>query len=393
MPVPSKTAIFKIIASLVILVVIGFFMFFPAQLDKQTNLVHDSTLPLISEQAKTLHGQLFIGDWHSDSLLWKRDLMDKHDYGHVDIPRLQQGNVALQMFTTVTKSPDGINYEANSSDANDNITTLALVSLWPIKTWNNLAERALFQASKALELADKFPQQVSLITSKSELSQFLLQREVNTQLLGMLLGTKGSHALDGDLSNIQRLFDSGFRMMSLQHFFDNKLGGSLHGESGEGLTEFGREAIQKMQSVGIMLDVSHSSEQVVKDVLAMSSQPLLVSHTGLYGHCPSSRNISDDLMEQITSKGGLIALGYWDGAVCEPNVNEIAKAIKYGIELVGSQHIALGSDYDGAVSVPFDTSELIYLTQALLDLDLTEQQIRQVMGGNMLRYLQVHLPD
>jgi microsomal dipeptidase-like Zn-dependent dipeptidase len=113
----------------------------------------------------------------------------------------------------------------------------------------------------------------------------------------------------------------------------------------------------------------------------------------LHGHCPSSRNISDDLMEQIASKGGLIALGYWDGAVCEPNVNEIAKAIKYGVKLVGSQHIALGSDYDGAVSVPFDTSELIYLTQALLDLDLTEQQIRQVMGGNMLRYLQVHLPD
>jgi membrane dipeptidase len=393
MPMPSKTAIFKIITVMIIFVVMGFFMFFPAQLDKQTNLVHDSNLPVISEQAKTLHAQLFIGDWHSDSLLWKRDLIDKHDYGHVDIPRLQQGNVALQMFTTVTKSPDGINYEANSSDANDNITKLALVSLWPIKTWNSLAERALFQASKALELADKFPQQVSLITSKSELSQFLLQRKVNTQLLGMLLGTEGSHALDGDLSNIQRLFDSGFRMMSLQHFFDNRLGGSLHGESGEGLTQFGREAIQKMQSVGIMLDVSHSSEQVVKDVLAMSSQPLLVSHTGLYGHCPSSRNISDDLMEQIASKGGLIALGYWDGAVCEPNVNEIAKAIKYGIGLVGSQHIALGSDYDGAVSVPFDTSELIYLTQALLDLDLTEQQIRQVMGGNMLRYLQVHLPD
>ncbi len=389
----SKTIIFKIIAFSVIFVVIGFFVFFPTQLDKQTNLLHDSTLPVISEQARTLHAQLFIGDWHSDTLLWKRDLMDKHEYGHVDIPRLQQGNVALQMFTTVTKSPDGINYEANSSDANDNITKLALLNLWPIRTWNSLAERALFQASKALELADEFPQQVSLITSKSDLSQFILQREVNPQLLGMLLGTEGSHALDGDLSNIQRLFNSGFRMMSLQHFFDNKLGGSLHGESGEGLTEFGREALQKMQSLGIMLDVSHSSEQVVKDVLAISSQPLLVSHTGFYGHCPSPRNIPDELMQQIAAKGGLIAVGYWDGAVCEPNVNEIAKALKYGMELVGSEHIALGSDYDGAVSVPFDTSELIYLTQALLNLGLSDLQIKQVMGGNMLRYLQLHLPD
>jgi membrane dipeptidase len=390
---PTRKTIFKAIAFIAILIFIGFFVFFPAQLDKQTNRLHDSTLPVISKQAKTLHEQLFIGDWHSDSLMWKRDLMDLHDYGHVDIPRLQQGNVALQMFTTVTKSPDGINYEANSTDANDNITKLALVSLWPMNTWNSLAERALFQASKALEMANEFPQQVSLITSKSNLSQFILQRQANPKLLGMLLGTEGSHALDGDLKNIQRLFDSGFRMMSLQHFFDNKLGGSLHGESGAGLTEFGLEALKQMQALGIMLDVSHSSEQVVKDVLAFNTQPLLISHTGFYGHCASARNISDALMQQIAAKGGLIAVGYWDGAVCEANVNEIAKAIKYGIELVGSEHIALGSDYDGATSVPFDTSELIYLTQALLDLGLSELQIKQVMGANMLRYLQLHLPD
>jgi len=390
---PSKKAIYKIIALVVILAVIGFFMLFPAQLDKQTNRLHDSTLPVVTQQAKTLHGQLFIGDWHSDTLLWKRDLMDQHDYGHVDIPRLQQGNVALQMFTTVTKSPDGINYEENSSDASDNITKLALVSLWPTNTWTSLAERALFQASKALELANEFPQQVSLITSKSELSEFLSQRKNSPQLLGMLLGTEGSHALDGDLSNIQRLFDNGFRMMSLQHFFDNKLGGSLHGESAEGLTEFGRQALQKMQALGIMVDVSHSSKQVVKDVLAISSQPILISHTGFYGHCPSPRNISDELMQQIAAKGGLIAVGYWDAAVCEPSVKEIAKAIKYGIELVGSEHVALGSDFDGATSVPFDTSELIYLTQALLDLGLSELQIKQVMGANMLQYLQLHLPD
>jgi membrane dipeptidase len=390
---PAKTTIFKIIAVVTTCAAIGFFVFFPAQLDKQTNLLHDSIVPVISEQARTLHGQLFIGDWHSDTLLWKRDLMDKHDYGHVDIPRLQQGNVALQMLTTVTKSPDGLNYEGNSSDASDNITKLGLVSLWPTNTWNSLAERALFQASKALELVDEFPQQVSLITSKTDLSQFLLQREINPKLLGLLLGTEGSHALDGDLNNIQRLFDSGFRMMSLQHFFDNKLGGSLHGESGEGLTAFGQEALQQMQSLDIILDVSHSSEQVVQDVLAISRQPLLVSHTGFYGHCPSPRNISDDLMQQIATKGGLIAVGYWDGAICSPNASEIAKAVKYGIELVGIEHIALGSDYDGAVSVPFDTSELVYLTQAFLDVGLSEFQIKQVMGDNMLRYLQLHLPD
>jgi membrane dipeptidase len=85
---PSKKVMFTFIAFVIILVVIGFFVFFQAQLDKQTNRLHHSTLPVISEQAKTLHGDLFIGDWHSDSLMWNRNLMDNHDYGHVDIPRL-----------------------------------------------------------------------------------------------------------------------------------------------------------------------------------------------------------------------------------------------------------------------------------------------------------------
>lgn len=388
-----KSVFVKVVVSAILLLIIGFFVFFPAYLDKQTNLVHGSQLPIVSEQARTLHRELFIGDWHSDTLLWKRDLAEPHEYGHMDIPRLKQGNVALQMFTTVTKSPSGINYESNSSEASDNITKLAMVSLWPPKTWSSLAERALFQAKKAKNLVDDFPQQLRLITSKRELSEFIKARKTAPQLLGILLGTEGSHALDGDIQNIKRLYDEGFRMMSLQHFFDNKLGGSLHGESGAGLSDFGRQALMQMLTLGIMVDVSHSSEQVVRDVLAISQQPILVSHTGFYGHCPSPRNISDGLMQQIAEKGGLIAVGYWDGAVCEPNVIEIANAIKYGIELVGSKHIALGSDYDGATSVPFDTSELVYLTQALLDIGVSETQIRQVMGGNMLNYLQQHLPD
>ena len=388
----SKRRIASLIIFLVILLAIGFFMLFPAYLDKQTNAIHSSTLPEVTAQASALHKRLLIGDWHSDTLLWKRDLAEQHDYGHMDIPRLQQGNVALQMFTTVTKSPSGINYEANSADASDNITKLALASLWPTDTWTSLTQRALYQASKAHELAKQYPQQVSLITSKAELSRFLTQRESNNQLLGMLLGTEGSHALDGELDNIQTLFDYGFRMMSLQHFFDNKLGGSLHGESGAGLTRFGREAVTQMQALDIMVDVSHSSEQVVKDVLAITTKPLLVSHTGFYGHCQGARNISDQLMQKIAATGGLIAVGYWDGAVCEPNVREIAKAIKYGVGLVGVNHVALGSDYDGATSVPFDTADLVYLTQALLDLGLTENQITQVMGENMLRFLQQNLP-
>ena len=192
--------------------------------------------------------------------------------------------------------------------------------------------------------------------------------------------------------NIKRLYRNGFRMMSLQHFFDNKLGGSLHGTSGDGLTEFGIEAINEMMRLNIIIDVSHSSENVVKDVLDISTQPLVISHTGFNGHCESPRNISDSLMVEIAKKGGLIAVGFWDAAVCDNTPRSVAEAIKFGIGLIGADHVSLGSDFDGTITPGFDISELEAITHELLELGLSETEIRKVMGGNMLSFLQDNLP-
>jgi len=378
---------------LALIVVLGLFLTFaPTILDKRQNLVVEHQPYKISPQAQALHSSLLVGDWHADSLLWMRNLSEEYDYGHLDFPRMQQGNLGLQMFTTVTKSPSGQNYELNQTDASDNITLLAMMQRWPTATWSSLAERALFQADKLHHLAAHDPDNLMLIRSRTELAEFLQRRQSNSTLIGGLLGTEGSHALDGDLANIQGLYNRGFRMMSLQHFFDNKLGGSLHGTSGAGLTQFGRDAVAEMLALGIMLDVSHSSEQVVADTLALSDKPLIVSHTGFQGHCDSPRNISDALMEQIAAAGGLIAVGFWDGAICGNSPATVAAAIVYGIGLVGEDHVALGSDFDGTVTTSFDGSEMAVITQALLDANLSEQQIRKVMGENMLGYLQTYLP-
>jgi|TARA_B110000211_G_scaffold63452_1_gene72698 microsomal dipeptidase-like Zn-dependent dipeptidase len=378
---------------LALIVALGLFLTFaPTILDKGQNLVVEHQPYKISPQAQALHSSLLVGDWHADSLLWMRNLSEEYDYGHLDFPRMQQGNLGLQMFTTVTKSPSGQNYELNQTDASDNITLLAMMQRWPTATWSSLAERALFQADKLHHLAAHDPDNLMLIRSRIELAEFLQRRQSNPTLIGGLLGTEGSHALDGDLANIQRLYNRGFRMMSLQHFFDNKLGGSLHGTSGAGLTQFGRDAVAEMLALGIMLDVSHSSEQVVADTLALSDKPLIVSHTGFQGHCDSPRNISDALMEQIAAAGGLIAVGFWDGAICGNSPATVAAAIVYGIGLVGEDHVALGSDFDGTVTTSFDGSEMAVITQALLDANLSEQQIRKVMGENMLGYLQTYLP-
>ena len=364
----------------------------PAKLERSMNEVLPHSPYRISNEALELHKTLVIGDWHSDSTLWKRNLLERSDRGHVDIPRMREGNQAVQMFTSVTKSPDGQNYDQNSSDARDNITSLILLQAWPAATWSSLTARALYQAEKLHDMAEQAPDQFLLIRNRQDLQTLLSRRATGDTIVGGLLGTEGSHALDGELSNIDTLYKAGFRMMSLQHFFDNKLGGSLHGESGDGLTEFGRQAVDEMQRMGIMIDVSHSAPQVVEDVLARSRAPLIVSHTGLYGHCQSARNISDELMQKIASQGGIIGIGYWDGAICKPTPEYIVSALRYGIDLVGVDHIALGSDYDGSVAAPFDSSELAVLTHEMLEAGFSEIEIRKVMGQNMMRYLADNLP-
>lgn len=380
------------ISGLLVIAVVLFFALGPGILDKSLNVVEEHEPYQISDQAKQLHAQLIVGDWHSDSLMGSRDLAKRNDFAHVDVPRLQEGNVALQMFTTVTKSPDGQNYDKNEAESRDNMTLVALIQRWPTATWKSLTARAIFQADRLHDLIQRQPNDITWIRSFDELNSWYERRKENPKLVGALLGTEGSHALDGKLENVQVLFDKGFRMMSLQHFFDNKLGASLHGVSQTGLTPFGREVVAKINELDIMLDVAHSSERVVDEVLALSTRPLVVSHTGFKGHCDSPRNISDAHMQRIAKAGGLIAVGYWDGAICGTLPNDVAAAIKYGVDLVGVDHVALGSDFDGAVTTGFDTSELAVLTQALLNVGLTERQIKKVMGGNMLRFITQSLP-
>lgn len=380
------------LALLVILLLVSGRIFLPSWLDKQMNPVSDHLPFVVSDKARDLHKTLLIGDWHSDSALWNRNLSKTYDYGHEDIPRMQKGNIALQMFTTVTKSPSGQNYDSNETASRDNITSLAIVQGWPIKTWSSLTERAIFQAEKIRNLSLRDSKNLMLIESQSDLKQFMIKRELNPTLIGALIGTEGSHALDGDLNNIERLYNKGFRMMSLHHFFDNKLGGSLHGITGQGLTDFGRQSIVEMLRLNIIIDVSHSSENVVKDVLDITNRPIVVSHTGFNGHCESPRNISDGLMQSIAKKGGLIGVGFWDGAVCDNTPKSVAEAIVYGIELIGVDHVALGSDFDGAITPGFDSSELVAITHELLELGLSDFQIRKVMGGNMFAFLQQNLP-
>lgn len=383
----------KLIALMVVVVAVWAGSgYLATMIDRDANPVVPQGILVPSERAKALHAELNIMDWHADTLLWKRSLLTPVDHSQVDLPRLQAGNVSLQMFTVVSKALYKQNNEL-SEETWDMVTPLTIVQGWPPRTWTSLLERALFQSEKLQRAVDDANHQLRWIKSREDLEVFLLERQSNRKLVGALFGSEGAHILEGDLSNVSVMYDAGLRMMGLQHFFDNELGGSLHSAGKGGLTDFGREVIAELDRRRVIIDLAHSSEAVVADVLAITQRPVVVSHTGFKGACNTARNISDELMQQIAAKGGLIAVGYWDSAVCDASPTGIAKTIQYGIDLVGEDHVALGSDFDGSVTTPMDTSDLIQLTQALLDLGVTEAQIRKVMGDNSIAFLRANLPS
>jgi len=371
------------------LLVAGFVFFFIAapRVDSRLNVVTPHEPYVISAEARRLHGSLRVADLHVDTLLWARDPLKRHVRGQADLPRLREGGVRLQVFASVTKTPSRLNYDENDARSDD-ITLLMVAQRWPVKTWTSLAERALYQAARLEKLEQRAGGDFRFVRTAGALREVL-----SSAALAGLMATEGAHSLEGDIANLERLHDAGYRIVGLHHFFDNELGGSLHGTSGEGLTDFGRQVVAGADAKSMIIDVAHSSEKTVRDVLAMSTRPLIVSHTGLKGRCDTARNISDVLMKEIADGGGLIGVGFWAGAVCDTSPQNIAGAIVYAVELLGVEHVALGSDFDGAITAAFDASELAVLTGALLEAGMDAENIRLVMGENAIRFFLENLPD
>jgi microsomal dipeptidase-like Zn-dependent dipeptidase len=382
-------------AAILAAALISFAPLLPARADEPKDPNPDSVNRVIphapypvSERAKALHATIPVADLHADALLWNRDLLKRNNIGHVDIPRLQEGGFALQDFSVVSKMPKSANYVRTVAGNDDTMADRARREHWPRRTWNSVLQRALYLASKLEGFEKHSHGAVRIVRTKGD-----LRRALHDHVIAGVLLSEGAHPLEGKLSNIKVMYDAGFRVLGLQHFFDNELGGSLHGESHGGLTPFGKAVIPRAEAQGMIIDVAHSSEAVVFDTLAIAKHPIILSHTGVKGYCDTPRNVSDATLKAIADHGGLVGIGYWDAAVCEPTMKNVTEAIVYAVKLLGAEHVALGSDFDGGVPMPFDSSEMAALTSALLDAGLEEKAVRLVMGENAIRLFSTYLPD
>ena len=383
----------KWLAGALALVVVGLAVFFnvPTYVDGQMNTLVRPGPYAAGAAAQNLHKTLFVADMHDDALLWNRDLLTRYTRGHSDLPRELEAHMGLQVFATVTKTPKGMNYDHNSGDT-DSITMLVMAQRWPVATWNSLLQRALYQAQKLQRAAADSQGRMVFVKSREDMAAFVQAWALDPNRMAAVLATEGLHPLEGKLENVDRLYDAGFRIAGLTHFFDNEVGGSAHGMEQGGLTPFGREVVAKLEAKGMLIDLAHASKAVIDDVLAVAKRPVLVSHTGVAGTCPGPRNLTDDHLRRIAATGGVVGIGYWDGAVCTPDLPSIVKAIRYAVDKVGVAHVALGSDFNGATDTPFDVTGLPQLTEALQKAGFSDSDIGAIMGGNVQRLLLQYLP-
>ena len=368
----------------------AFFVFAPGLIERSMNKVVP-VAATASPRALALHKTLAIADMHSDTLMWQRNLLDRANRGHVDLPRLEDGHVALQVFSSVSKTPKGQNYDANGADS-DNITLLTVAQLQPPRTWNSILERSLYHAQKLQRAADNSGGRLRFIKTSQDLSKLVADRAAGKQVTGAVFSVEGLQNLEGKLSNLDRLQAAGMRMAGLTHFFDNEIAGSMHGLKKGGLTALGRQVVRELEARHIIVDVAHASHKTVAEVLAMATRPVVSSHGGVQATCKVNRNLTDDEIKGIAKTGGVVGIGYWDAAVCGTAPAKVAEAIAHVRDLVGIDYVGLGSDFDGATTTGFDSAKLALITQALIDRGFTDADIAKVMGGNVLRVLGQVLP-
>lgn len=368
---------------------------------------------------RALHRSLFVADLHADSLLWDRDLVRRSSAGHMDLPRMAEGNVGLQVFTIVTDTPSetprpdgGHCVLASSRDLTGLLTWL---ELRPVAAWFSLRARALDQAEalhrtaarSRAAVAEGTAPELMVVKSLGDLRLLMARLARGEAVVGGLLGVEGAHWVGErgqDEASVRRdvreLFDAGVRVFAPTHRFDNVLGGASEGCSGRGLTQAGRWALEEAERLGMVIDLAHASSASVRDALGLLRAPVVVSHTGLQhgcvAPCYSERNLSDEEVRAVARNGGLIGVGYWPEAVGPHGIPDIlrtmaqVKATLRGLPgVVPEEHVALGSDFDGAVETPFDVRGLPVLTQAMRSgpPPMDEAALRAIAGRNACRVI------
>jgi membrane dipeptidase len=366
----------------------------------------------ISPEARRIHFSSLVFDMHTDTP--QRFLFDQFDLGHrdsegcVDIPRLREGGVGAIFF-----------------------------ALWvPVEITGPAATKRAFELLSATEKQIQLHSDELVMATSCE--EIRIAREQGK--IAVLLGVEGGHAINDDLRLLKEFFTRGVSYMTLTHnaptgWADSSNHSPLH----NGLTEFGREVVREMNRLGMIVDISHVSDQTFFDVLAVSRAPVIASHSCCRAICDSPRNLDDSMISALAAQGGMIHITFHDAFlsqeysdarkalsaesdILEQEVEEkfgenearkliaaqhlsdertrtgklpqvswekIIEHVDHVVWVAGADHVGLGSDFDGAFMPEGmeDASNFPSITDGLLRMGFAESGIRKILGENTLRVL------
>jgi membrane dipeptidase len=316
--------------------------------------------------AAELHRDSIVFDGHCDTLLevleGKRTLGKRSKKGHIDLPRLRQGGVTAQVFA--------IFIEDEFLPAGAAKQTLRML---------DVLQRELAANPESL-----------LLATKSE----DIQLAKRTDRVAAVIGVEGAESLEGDLSLLRMYYRLGLRLLTLTWSRRNQAAdGTYESRTGGGLSRFGVDLVQECNRLGVLIDVSHLSAAGVRDVLEVSSQPVVASHSNTHALCPHVRNLSDEQLTALAAKGGVVGVTFVPAFLVEggkgASLDNLLDHVDHIVEVAGVDHVGLGSDFDGfGPRSPLgleDASHLPAITDGLVRRGYDEQSVRKILGGNFLR--------
>jgi membrane dipeptidase len=377
-----------------------------------------SALTASAQNAKLINQRAILIDTHNDALsnqlITKVDLGKLQTTGNFDLPRAKQGGLDVQVFSIWC----GEQYGKGTAYAYANREIDSLCAL--IK---------------------RYPKKIQLVRNAAE-----LQKAVAHKRLGAIIGVEGGHMIEDRLDYIDSLHKRGMAYLTLTwnnstNWATSARDETLHADSltHKGLTEFGKQVIRRLNKLGVMIDLSHPGEQTFNDVMAITSKPVIASHSCAYALNPHRRNLKDYQLKAIAKNGGVVFLNFYSGFIdstynirheaylakhkpqldsliniyhdydlasirlnaiykaeadeFRPPLSMLVKHIDYMVKLIGSNHVGIGSDFDGAESYPIGLDSVLdypKITAELLKLHYSEKDIDNILGGNFIRVLKAN---
>jgi membrane dipeptidase len=358
-----------------------------ATIERLLNTTPGRPLPHIRPEVMAFHRQAAVVDLLVGSALFRRRFVTRQEGGHADVPRLLAGGVDLIGLSIATRLPD-----LRGSLSTPHFRALG----FPMSGLRTNLELVRAIAARVGRWEGRSGGALQLVGSVGGLTG--IASSTDEGVVRAFLGVQGGHALDGDAANVARLHELGVRMLALSHVMDNALVGSNTGVRRGGLTSHGRDVIAECERLGIVVDLAHMSPAGIRDALPLLRAPFMVSHTGFTAmsgrashwrrFSPANRNLSTDDARAVADAGGVVGVVGSTLLLGGDHIDAWVRSIRWAVDTLGADHVAIGSDFDGALRMVCDVRGMPALTQALLDDGMAPDVVRGVIGANALRVLE-----